>query len=189
MKDASDIAHTHFVGANWVQVNSLYWAALIELPAAGVYYLTNPSVPNWRFGAIYYGVSGATTSEMPNTAFPLGYDMSEMNGIAPPLLCPRCTTGPDCATAVTHTCACNPCTNFDDVCEDNSDVAEPRLCIGAADTTGNPFTLMYMQNRPDSTDRRELVGGSYCFMILQSVLSCLHDNCVHFFIANHLPEN
>ena len=146
-------------GANWVSISGIYWATTIQLPSSGLYYLSNPSIQNWSFGAVYYAVSGTTSSELPNGAFPLGYDMTQLNDLPLPTLCPRCQSGIDCAVAVIHTCACNPCRNFDDECIDNPDPREERICRSTDDTTGNHFTLMYMQNRPDNTVKRELVGS------------------------------
>lgn len=76
----------------------------------------------------------------------------------------RCTTGVNCATPIINKCACNPCANFDDKCTDSVDPRQPRVCVGTPDTTGNPFTIMFMQNRPDNTAKRELVRhGNFFF--------------------------
>ena len=86
-----------------------------------------------------------------------GYHMMMLNNIPKPNICPRCSKGPTCSEPVINTCVCNPCENFDDQCTPNPDPTQPRTCEGTPDTTGNPFTLMFMQNRPDNTDKRELV--------------------------------
>jgi len=62
---------------------------------------------------------------------------------------------------VTHKCGCNPCPNFDDICQDAVDVADERICNSVPDSTGTPFTLLFMQNRPDDTENRELVSEEF----------------------------
>lgn len=145
-----------------MRVRGNLFAATVELPAEGVYYISNPSLPNYPFGAVYYGltVDDQGVYVMPNTAFPLGYNLNTLNNIPTPVICQRCMSGPTCDTPVINTCACNPCDNFDDVCSDSSDPRTARECTEISDTTGNPFTLMYMQNRDDNTEDRELVGLS-----------------------------
>lgn len=113
---------------------------------------------NFRFCLVYYGVTEGRRSLQPNTAFPLGWDMTQINDLPLPTVCGRCQTGPNCEQLSINLCACNPCDNFDDLCEDNSNAAESRICTGTSDSTGNPFHLMFMQNRPDNTEKRELVG-------------------------------
>lgn len=103
----------------------------------------------------------------------VGYDMSMLNTIAKPVICPRCMSGPSCNTPIINTCACNPCENFDDQCTSSSNPGESRTCVGTPDTTGNPFTLMFMQNRPDNTDKRELVRDYYFFSLLSVYLPCI----------------
>lgn len=144
-----------------MNVQGFYDGVRIELPQTGIYYLSNPSLDNYPFGAVYYGVSGTQRSEQPSTSFPLGYRMDLLNDIQPPRICGRCMTGPNCNTAIIHTCACNPCENFDDVCTDGANPRRARFCESIVDTTGNPFTLMFMQNRPDNTEKRELVRMVY----------------------------
>lgn len=149
-------------GGNWVRIGDFYYVATIRLPAEGIYHLSYASGLSISFGAVYYGLTSSgqganQISQQPNTAFPLGYDLTALNNIPPPRLCQRCTTGPDCSVRVINTCACNPCNNFADLCTDSSNPSTPRVCEGTPDVTGTPFTLMFMQNRPDSTSRRELV--------------------------------
>ncbi|XP_067942948.1 uncharacterized protein [Watersipora subatra] len=156
---ANSTFSTEDLGVNWVPLTDAFWGAVIELPYAGVYYLSNPSVSEWNFGAIYYAVSsssGSSVSRLPNAAFPLGYDMTKTNNIAKPILCSRCMKGPNCDIPIINSCVCNPCENFDDECEDGPDPDTERICEDIPDITGVPFTLMFMQNRPDNTDKREL---------------------------------
>lgn len=114
---------------------------------------------SFRFGAYYYAVStnDAGRSEQPNSAFPLGYDRSELNDLPQPEVCPTCRYGPNCENFLINNCACNPCENFDDTCISSTNPAEARTCESNQDSTGNPFTLIFMQNRPDDTPKRELV--------------------------------
>ena len=142
-------------------VRGFYHGVRIELPQPGIYYISNPSLENYAFGALYYGVSGIQRSEQPNSAFPLGFRLDQDNQMRPPVICNRCMTGQSCNVPVTHTCACNPCPNFDDICTDGANARSSRFCESIVDTTGNPFTLMFMQNRPDNTEKRELVGLMY----------------------------
>lgn len=150
-----------FTGAQWIAVNDQYYGARITLPGEGYYYFSNPSFSQFSFQAIYYALNfNQQGSVQPNTAFPLGFsNLNFPNRVPKPVICPSCRRGPNCEFRILNRCdECNPCPNFDDKCTPGASENQPRTCMSGQDNTGNPFTLMFMQNRPDNTQKRELVS-------------------------------
>ena len=78
-----------------------------------------------------------------------------------------------------HTCECNPCSNFDDKCTDAPE-GEVRVCEGLKDMSGQPFSFIFMQNRPDDTDDRELVRTTHRALDLRSSKPFMNSLSFHF---------
>ena len=148
-----------FAATQWTEIKDEFYGTRITLPGEGYYYFNNPSFETFPIQAIYYAVTYDQRSRQPNSAFPLGFQYrSDQGPIPKPSFCSRCWRGPNCDVQVIHQCDdCNPCPNFDDQCTPSGDENVARTCTSVDDNTGNPFTLMYMQNRPDNTAKRELV--------------------------------
>ena len=148
-----------FAATQWTEIKDEFYGTRITLPGEGYYYFNNPSFETFPIQAIYYAVTYDQRSIQPNSAFPLGFQYrSDQGPIPKPSFCSRCWRGPNCDVQVIHQCDdCNPCPNFDDQCTPSGDENVARTCTSVDDNTGNPFTLMYMQNRPDNTAKRELV--------------------------------